>query len=94
MIDSTPPIPGKITVNFVNDAAQPNRKDKYDTEVVIHWKDFMDLESGIVGYEFGVGSLPGSQDVSNFKPVSGLTALYNGQGNMQDGEQYYFQVKV
>ena len=89
MVDSTPPIPGTVSVKFFN-----NHKDEMSNEVVVQWKNFLDMESGIAGYEVGVGSQPGSQDVSVFKPVSGLNALFEASDVMHDGKYYYFQVKV
>ena len=63
-------------------------------EVIVQWKNFLDQESGVAGYEVGVGSRLGSQDVSVFTPVSGLNALFEGSDMMHDGKHYYFQVKV
>jgi hypothetical protein len=88
MVDSTPPVPGQVSVHFFNNAILPSH------DVVVQWKDFIDPESGIVGYEVGVGSTSGSQDVSLFTPVSGSNHIFDDVSSMQDGKYYYFQIKV
>ena len=88
MVDSTPPVPGQVSVHFFNNAV----RDSHD--IALQWKDFVDPESGIVGYEVGVGSAPGSQDVSVFSPATGSNHIFDDDSSMQDGKYYYFQIKV
>ena len=88
MIDSTPPQPGKVFVKFFNSIQSEEHN------VVVKWDQFLDPESGIRGYEVGVGSYPHSQDASSFKPVAGSAALYDGPQKLTDGKYYYFQIKV
>ena len=88
MVDATPPDLGKIEVKFFHDEAE------YFHDIVVQWRDFVDLESGVVGYEIGVGSVAGSQDVSEFQTVVGINVIYDGSKSMHDGKYYYFQVKV
>ena len=88
MVDSTPPVPGQVSVYFFHNAISASH------DVVVQWKAFTDPESGIVGYEVGVGSAPGSQDVSVFSPATGSNHMFDDASSMQDGKYYYFQIKV
>ena len=88
MVDSTPPTPGQVSVNFFNIKATE------EEDIVVHWDGFNDKESGILGYELAVGTLPSSQDMIPFSTISGSVTFLDGNGKLEDGKYYYFQIKV
>lgn len=88
MVDASPPTPGHVHVMFYN------IRPKEEEDIVVHWDGFDDRESGIIGYELAVGTLPNTQDVQSFSPVSGLVAFLNGYGKLEDGKYVYFLIKV
>ena len=88
MVDSSPPVHGKVTVsNF-------NTKLKEDHDLLINWDGIKDKESGIASYEFGIGSLPFAADVVPFMHASSSVTYFNGKDQLIDGNKYYFLVKV
>ena len=88
MVDATPPTPGHVSVNFYN------IKTTTEEDIVVHWEGFDDKESGIMGYDLAVGTLTSTQDVIPFSPVHGLVTFVDGEGKLEDGKYYYFQIKV
>ena len=89
IMDSTPPIPGLVSVTFMNCLSSHNGN------ILVEWHGFIDPESGVELYQLGIGSLPLSQDSMAFKIVSGSSYVLQAENvGMEDGKHYYFQIKV
>ncbi|XP_064646780.1 uncharacterized protein LOC135499763 [Lineus longissimus] len=97
-VDLTAPKPGKVWVG----AEKGETFLRSHTEMSVNWSGFEDVEehgqspdlSGIKYYEYGVGSLPGVDDIAEFKNV-GFTTHHLIHGlNLQSGSTYYVTVRA
>ncbi|XP_064643194.1 uncharacterized protein LOC135497317 isoform X2 [Lineus longissimus] len=96
-IDLTAPKPGEVWIGANKEEAFLTSR----TEMYINWSGFVDVEelgkspyaSGIKQYEYGVGSLPGKDDVVKFTNI-GMTNHHLLHGlNLEDGHAYYVTIR-
>ncbi len=64
------------------------------TELSAHWEPASDPHSGLLEYEYAIGTAPGTTDVVGWTPV-GLVTSYTRTGlTLVDGQTYYFGVRA
>jgi hypothetical protein len=64
------------------------------TTIEANWSGFADLQSGITGYEWAIGTSVGGTDVQGFTSVGAATSASNGSLVLLDGQAYYVRVRA
>jgi hypothetical protein len=90
VVDAAPPIPG--TVSDGPGADVDNQASA--TTVEANWTGFTDPETGIVGYEWAIGTAPGASDVQPFTGVGTATTASASGFNLQSGSTYFVVVRA
>ncbi|KAI8509825.1 hypothetical protein Bbelb_122530 [Branchiostoma belcheri] len=98
VVDTEPPVAGEVHVGWGNQNYQTST-----TELPIVWESFRDVEvhgntghqhSGVMKYEYAIGTSPGVMDVRQFVDV-GLTNHVVARGLLlQSGHTYYVTVRA
>jgi hypothetical protein len=87
-VDNTDPLGGTVA-----DGAGADIDFQASTSTLsANWSGFSDPESGIVGYQWAVGTSLGSQDVQSFTNVAGTSA--SGAFSLLSGQPYYVTVRA
>jgi PKD repeat protein len=64
------------------------------TTISANWSGFSDLESGIAGYEWAIGTTPGGMDIQPFTNVGLATTATNDALALTNGGAYYVSVRA
>ncbi len=90
MVDTTPPVAG-----YVNDGTGTDLGYQASTtSLSANWDSFVDPESGIVDYEWAIGTTPGAQDVQAFLSMGIVTTGTNGSLTLTPGATYYSTIRA
>ena len=82
-------------VGLVNDGAEATDQDwsNSTTEMSANWSNFSDVTSGIVGYEYSIGSSPAGTDVL-FWTENGADTTFTEIVSLNSGDIYYVSVRA
>jgi uncharacterized membrane protein YgdD (TMEM256/DUF423 family) len=89
-VDGTPPTAGSAAdgpgadVDFQTSA----------TTVSANWSGFIDVESGIAGYRWAIGTTPGGTDVQPFTTVGNVPGASASGLSLTDGTTYFVSVRA
>ena len=92
IVDVTPPVNGRVV-----DGRFMTKDVDYQsstTHVQASWEPFIDHESGIMGYRWGLGTSPSSDDVMGFTDVGMETSGSTGNVTLTPGVRYYVTVEA
>lgn len=64
------------------------------SEISANWTDFVDNRSGIVGYEWAIGTTAGGSDVQGFVPVGLATSATATGLSLGQGTEYFVTVRA
>jgi len=89
ILDSTPPIPGTVSDGFGEDIGTTSS----NSWLAGNFSEWKDDESGIMEYEYSIGSQPGWTDIVSWQKIGNKTyALATGL-QLIGGKTYYFNIK-
>lgn len=90
LVDATAPPAGTVSegsgadIDFTGSA----------TTIQANWSGFADLQSGIAGYEWAIGTTAGGSDVQSFTAVGLLTSVSNAGLTLTHGTRYFVTVRA
>jgi len=88
--DTTPP-----TVGTVNDGTGSDKDSQTSTSTIeANWSGFSDEGSGIVFYEWAIGTTSGGTNVQNWTDAGNITSVTNSSLSLTDGTTYYISVRA
>ena len=88
--DATPP-----TAGSVNDGSGTDIDVQVSTTTIEgNWSGFSDATSGILSYEWSIGTTSGGIDVQDWTNVGNVTSSSNSTLALSDGTSYYVSVRV
>ncbi|KJE90308.1 hypothetical protein CAOG_01639 [Capsaspora owczarzaki ATCC 30864] len=92
ILDPSPPVVGKVTVARIV-------ANQYHTDInaiTVDWAGFVDLESGIDSYSWGIGTVPGLANVRPFVRVPSMSSATqtNLANAIQQAHVYYIVVRA
>ena len=97
IVDITPPqLVGSIEQFDVEfSPTQPTEYQGNNHTITAKWQ-FIDLESGIISYDWAIGSYPGGNDVQDYVSVGLATTASNTslEGNLTHNTTYYITVRA
>ena len=83
------------TVGFVRDGLQEDESfTPSDTSLVANWDGFADTTSGIVRYEYAVGTSPEGSDVTGDWVSAGLNTSISASIELEETITYYFSIRA
>ncbi|MBI2930591.1 MAG: hypothetical protein HYY16_02980 [Planctomycetes bacterium] len=89
--DVTPPVAGTVRDGTGQlDIDSQN----YTWQINANWSSFTDPESGIILYEWGIGTSAGATDIQAFTSVGLNTAAVNGSLSLADGTTCYVTIRA
>jgi hypothetical protein len=90
VVDSTPPTGG-----VVNDGGRVDRLSQVSTtKIVASWSGFADHESGILRYEWAIGTSSCLMDIENYTSVGLRTDVESTNRDLQRGAWYFVSVRA
>jgi Bacterial Ig-like domain/Calx-beta domain len=90
VVDDTPPTPGTV-----NDGPGVDVDSQVSaTTIAANWSGFSDLDSGIAGYRWAIGTTPGGTDVRPFTLVGNVPGASATGLTLVDGNTYFVSVKA
>ena len=92
IVDVTPPINGRISDGSI--LAKDVTYQSSTTQVQASWEPFSDLESGIMGYRWGLGTAPSSDNVIEYVEVGKKTFGSKENATLSPGVRYYVTVEA
>ena len=90
-VDNTPPVPsGPIIAGVSRDDTSQYQSDA--ASIIATWPPFIELESGLLNYQFAIGTQPHQHDVVSFEDVHLATQVMKSGLSLLHGNTYYVTV--
>jgi predicted GH43/DUF377 family glycosyl hydrolase len=90
IVDTTGPVAGAVNDGGGADIAYQAST----TTISANWSGFGDPQSGVVSYEWAIGTTPGGTDIQGWANVGLSTSATNGSLTLVNGTTYYVSVRA